>query len=171
MHLNELGVIHRDLKPENVMIVMTEDRKMCKRAKLIDFGFGVYKDQLKDLSAKLKFAGTPGFIAPEVLNGQEYDESVDTFSLGIILYFMLCGFLPFHSNFYEEIVEMTKSCSVSLTNLHWSNVSDSAKDLIYKVLTFKEERITTKQVHDHEWLQDIDKLKAYEGRNKKLRYI
>ena len=52
---------------------MNEDRKMVKRVKLIDYGFGVYKDKLKDLTNREKFAGTPGFIAPEVYQMQDYD--------------------------------------------------------------------------------------------------
>jgi serine/threonine protein kinase len=76
---------------------------MVKRIKLIDFGFGVYKDQLKDLPEEEKYAGTPGFIPPEVYRREEYDEKIDTFSLGIILYFMLYGYLPFQSNYLEEI--------------------------------------------------------------------
>jgi serine/threonine protein kinase len=56
--------------------------------------------------------------------GQDYDESVDMFSLGIIMYFMLCGNLPFNSPIYEEIVEQTKECNVSLKNAHWSNISN-----------------------------------------------
>lgn len=103
IYLNESGIIHRDLKPENVMIIMNEDKKMVKRVKLIDFGFGVFKDKLKDLTDKEKFAGTPGFIAPEVYEHLDYDEKIDTFSLGIILYFMLYGYLPFQSNYVEEI--------------------------------------------------------------------
>lgn len=85
------------------MIIMNEDKKMVKRVKLIDFGFGVFKDKLKDLTDKEKFAGTPGFIAPEVYEHLDYDEKIDTFSLGIILYFMLYGYLPFQSNYVEEI--------------------------------------------------------------------
>ena len=71
--------------------------------KLIDFGFGVFKDKLQDLTPKEKFAGTPGFIAPEIYCAQDYDYKIDTFSLGIILYFMLSGNFPFHSQFLEEI--------------------------------------------------------------------
>lgn len=78
---------------------MNEDKKMVLRVKLIDFGFGVFKDKIKDLSLKEKFAGTPGFIAPEIYKAEDYDEKVDTFSLGIILYFMLSGQFPFHSPF------------------------------------------------------------------------
>jgi serine/threonine protein kinase len=74
---------------------------MVKRVKIIDFGFGVYKDQLKDLSEHEKYAGTPGFMAPEMLEMKDYDDKIDAFSLGIILYFMLYGYLPFQSNYFE----------------------------------------------------------------------
>lgn len=69
--------------------------------KLIDFGFAVYKSNLKNLPDKEKFAGTPGFVAPEIFMGQDYDEGVDMFGLGVIMYFMLCGNLPFNSPIYE----------------------------------------------------------------------
>ena len=78
---------------------MNEDKTSVNRIKLIDFGFGVFKDKIKELPLKEKFAGTPGFIAPEIYKQQEYDEKIDTFSLGIILYFMLSGKFPFHSDF------------------------------------------------------------------------
>ena len=128
---------------------------MIKRVKLIDFGFGVYKDKLKDLPNNEKYAGTPGFIPPEVYLCQEYDEKIDTFSLGIILYFMLSGFLPFQSNYIEEIQEMTLRCSINLKSNHWSNISENAKDLISKLLTSYEERISTKEVLTHPWLENI----------------
>jgi serine/threonine protein kinase len=80
---------------------MGEGKKIVKRVKIIDFGFGVYKDQLKELTEDEKYAGTPGFIAPEVYEMQEYDYKIDTFSLGIILYFMLYGYLPFQANYVE----------------------------------------------------------------------
>lgn len=69
---------------------------------------------------------------------------------------MLCGYLPFQSNFIEEIEDMTKNCTYSLVNAHWANVSEEAKDLIYKVLTYKDYRITTKEVSEHKWLQNIE---------------
>ena len=82
---------------------MNTDKKIINRIKLIDFGFGVFKDKIKDLPLKEKFAGTQGFMAPEIYKLEEYDEKVDTFSLGIILYFMLSGNHPFASSFIEEI--------------------------------------------------------------------
>lgn len=66
---------------------------------------------------------------------------------------------------------MTLSCNISLKNNHWSNVSEEAKDLIMKILTSADSRITTKQAMEHPWLEDIDKLKEYNGRNKKQRIL
>lgn len=86
------------------MIVLNKNKNIIQRVKLIDFGFALYKDNLKNLSSAEKFAGTPGFLAPEIFLGQDFDEGVDMFSLGIIMYFMLCGNLPFNSPIYEEIV-------------------------------------------------------------------
>ncbi len=58
-------------------------------------------------------------------------------------------------------------CNIRLCNCHWSNVSKPAKDLIEGLLTFKEERLTLKQVLDHEWLKNIENLKQYDGINRK----
>ena len=83
------------------MIIMNKDKTMVQKVKIIDFGFAIYKNNLKNMSVKEKYAGTPGFLAPELLTGQDFDDSVDIFSLGVILYFMLCGSLPFFSSFLE----------------------------------------------------------------------
>lgn len=61
---HELGLIHRDLKPENVLVQTNKDKNMVGRVKIIDFGFAVYKSNLKNLPDKEKYAGTPGFVAP-----------------------------------------------------------------------------------------------------------
>lgn len=62
-------MIHRDLKPENVLIELNKDKNLVQRVKLIDFGFAIYKSSLKDLPDRDKFAGTPGFVAPEIFLG------------------------------------------------------------------------------------------------------
>lgn len=66
---------------------------------------------------------------------------------------------------------MTKNCNYSLVNIHWSNISDNARDLIHKTLTFKENRITASEIAKHPWLQNMDELKQYMGRNKKIKNI
>lgn len=80
-----------------MQIKMDKERGVIKKVKIIDFGFAVYQDQLKEMNDDKKFAGTPGYVPPEVLEGKDYDETVDNFSLGVLLYFMLSGMLPFHS--------------------------------------------------------------------------
>ena len=100
-----------------------------------------------------KYAGTTGFLAPEIYFREEYDEKIDTFSLGIILYFMISGYLPFQSNFPHEVEDLTKNCNYSIENVHWSNISEDAKDLIEKTLTFKDKRLSTKEVSEHRWLR------------------
>jgi hypothetical protein len=66
---------------------------------------------------------------------------------------------------------MTLACNISLSNHHWSNVSEGAKDLILKILTPASDRISTKQALNHPWLQNIENLKEYQGRNKKKRIL
>ena len=58
---------------------------------------------------------------------QEFDEGVDMFSLGIIMFFMLCGHLPFYSPIAEDIREQTLECDISFKNAHWMNVSDNVQ--------------------------------------------
>jgi calcium/calmodulin-dependent protein kinase I len=139
-----------------MQVIMNDEKKCVKKIRLIDFGFAVYKDKLNELPVVEKFAGTPGFLAPEMYRQENYDEKIDIFSLGIILYFMLAGKLPFQSDFLEEIEEMTKNCDYSLVNVHWSNISDNAKDLIKKTLTNKENRISASEIAKHPWLTNSE---------------
>ena len=69
----ELGVIHRDFKPENVMVVRNKEKDIITKVKLIDFGFGIFKDKLGELPPREKYAGTPGFIPPEIYKMEEFD--------------------------------------------------------------------------------------------------
>ena len=84
-YLHRNNILHRDLKPENILIELDPVSKEINRIKLIDFGFATFfcKDNLPNLSC-----GTLNYAAPEVLVGEEYDESSDIFSCGVILYFM-----------------------------------------------------------------------------------
>ena len=91
LHFN--GIIHRDIKPENILFLSNDEHSIVKIA---DFSLA------EEFSPNKKFdvqCGTPGFMAPEILNGKEYDESVDIFSLGITLY-MLYNLLKNYNNIY-----------------------------------------------------------------------
>jgi len=78
--------------------------------------------------------GTPYYVAPEVLQGKGYAFSCDMWSLGVILYILLCGYPPFNGQTKQEIFYKIENCIYSLTTSEWSKISDQAKDLIKKLL-------------------------------------
>jgi len=84
-----MGIIHRDIKPENIMI---NDQNLVR---IIDFGVSKIIDQQKQGKEFFKKAGTPYYMAPEVINGGNYCIQADVWSIGVILYTMVSGFLPF----------------------------------------------------------------------------
>ena len=142
-YLHKLKVVHRDLKPENLLL----DTK-TKDLKIVDFGLSnLYKNTKNQM---LKSAcGSPSYAAPEMLNGKEYKAPpVDIWSSGVILYAMLCGYLPFEDDDNEELYK--KICSGKFTIPAF--VSDPAKDLIKKILvTDPSHRIGIYQIKNHPW--------------------
>ena len=99
-YLHGLEIIHRDLKPENIMVVIKEDENnnqiQTDRIKLIDFGLSAHVSEACAKAEKEdKIAGTPNYIAPELLMGQKPSYKMDNFAIGSILYFLLSGTLPF----------------------------------------------------------------------------
>ena len=85
-HMHELNICHRDLKPENIIL-----ERNTNNVKIIDFGLSTIVKE-KDLSTRV---GTPYYVAPEVLRGK-YSMKCDMWSVGVIMYTMLCGYPPFH---------------------------------------------------------------------------
>ena len=92
--MHSLGVVHRDLKPENIMIEYNEQKKEIGKIKIIDFGFANHISQLKNLSCDCNYhpysellAGTPNYIAPEILLKEDFNEKMDNFAIGSVLYF------------------------------------------------------------------------------------
>ena len=83
-HIHRLNVMHRDIKPENLILRNQSNLELC----LADFGLAEFVDSSKRLLTR---CGTPGYVAPEVLLDKDYDERVDIFSVGVILYNLLTG--------------------------------------------------------------------------------
>ena len=156
-HLN--NIVHRDLKPENI-IINIKNKEVC--IKLIDWGCARYFQKSKKMS---KISGTPYYLAPEVING-EYDEKCDIWSCGVILYVLLCGYPPFNGENNEEIIENVLKGDFEFPDDEWSEVSDYAKDLIKKMLTYDpKKRPSAKHILKHSWFSQF-KTKKY--KNKKL---
>lgn len=100
-YCHQRKVVHRDLKPENILMSRHQDDP---KITIIDFGTSCYQDPGKILNEKL---GTLYYIAPEVLN-KEYDEKCDLWSIGVILFILLCGYPPFNGNNDSEIRKSIK---------------------------------------------------------------
>lgn len=171
-YCHHLNIAHRDIKPENLLLEkkaeVGKDGRI--RVKLADFGFA--KIDNGDLTTP-QF--TPYYVAPQVLEAQKrqkeirsgqrsatspyyYDKSCDMWSLGVILYIMLCGYPPFYSEIPNQSLSQRMktrimSGSFDFPDGEWSNTSDDAKDLIRNLLCVDvSARITIDQVLAHPWL-------------------
>lgn len=97
-YCHELDIIHRDLKPENLLYDSSSENATIK---ISDFGLARFV--MGELATTA--CGTPSYVAPEMLSGKAYGKEVDYWSIGIILYIMLCGFPPFYSDSNKELFE------------------------------------------------------------------
>ncbi|XP_066956689.1 MAP kinase-activated protein kinase 2 isoform X2 [Macrobrachium rosenbergii] len=150
-HLHLLNIAHRDLKPENLLYTkMGEEASL----KLTDFGFAKETFSKESLQTPCY---TPYYVAPEVLGPEKYDKSCDIWSLGVIMYILLCGFPPFYSNHGHAISpgmkKRIRTGQYTFPNPEWANVSHDAKELIKGMLrTDPEERLTIFDVMKNKWI-------------------
>eukprot|EP00954_Amorphochlora_amoebiformis_P026949 1382335-Amorphochlora_amoeboformis.AAC.1 len=113
-YLHSIGIVHRDLKPENLIYA---DNTKESPIKITDFGLAKLKEKKHD---KMETAcGTPGYVAPEVLKKQKYTEAVDIWSLGVILYILLCGFPPFYHENTGALYKQIKSGDYDFPEPYW----------------------------------------------------
>ncbi|XP_074762266.1 ribosomal protein S6 kinase alpha-3 isoform X2 [Athene noctua] len=161
-YLHAQGVVHRDLKPSNILYV--DESGNPESIRICDFGFA------KQLRAENGLLMTPcytaNFVAPEVLKRQGYDAACDIWSLGVLLYTMLTGYTPFANgpdDTPEEILARIGSGKFSLSGGYWNTVSDTAKDLVSKMLHVDpHQRLTAAQVLGHPWIVHCDQLPQYQ---------
>jgi len=147
-YLHENGIAHRDLKPENLLISSESGGLQVKIA-----DFGLSKD-FSDSNQMTTCCGSPSYVAPEVLQQGQYNNSCDIWSIGVILYVLLSGFLPFFGETQEELFDKILTGSYSFANKVWDEISPTAKDLVTKMLTINEEdRPTAKQCLEHPWFK------------------
>ena len=162
---HRLNIAHRDIKPENLLLVKVTDDPNEVHIKLADFGFA--KIDNGDLKTP-QF--TPYYVAPQVLEAQKrqrenkarspyyYDKSCDIWSLGVIVYIMLCGYPPFYSEVPHQALsnrmkQKIMSADFDFPENDWKSVSPDAKDLIKKMLCVEaSERLSIDQVMTHPWL-------------------
>lgn len=146
-YLHGLGIVHRDLKPENLLYT---DRSANAEIKIADFGLSKFITNGELLHTA---CGTPGYVAPEVLLLQGYGKQVDMWSVGVIIYILLCGFPPFYAENDAEMFEAIKAASYDFPSPYWDRISDSAKDLVRGLLQKNpDRRLTTTQALQHPWI-------------------
>ena len=125
------------------MVSQDDDAKL----KIADFGFA--KHLMEDPNTA---CGTPGFVAPEILEGKKYGAGVDVWSTGVIIYIILCGYPPFYDENQGKLFDKIKKGRYSFHKKFWSHISDDVKDLIRAMLTVDQtQRATCKQLLTHKW--------------------
>ncbi|MBN3278642.1 SNRK kinase, partial [Polyodon spathula] len=145
-YCHRLHVVHRDLKPENV--VFFEKQGLVK---LTDFGFSNKFQPGKKLTTS---CGSLAYSAPEILLGDEYDApAVDIWSLGVILFMLVCGQPPFQEANDSETLTMIMDCKYTVP----THVSQDCKDLINRMLQRDpKRRASLEEIENHAWLQGVD---------------
>jgi len=174
-HLHSKQIVHRDLKPENLLL---SSKDPDANVLITDFGLSAILPQGERL---YRAVGTPGYLAPEVLEtldtGEGYTQEVDLWGIGVIMYILLCGFPPFYGEDDDEIYDKICEGYFEYPSPYWDDISDEAKDLIDKLLVLDPKvRYNCEQVLNHKWITDntrtdvlgstIAELKKFNARRK-----
>nr|XP_014285457.1 calcium/calmodulin-dependent protein kinase type II alpha chain isoform X19 [Halyomorpha halys] len=174
-HCHQNGVVHRDLKPENLLLA---SKAKGAAVKLADFGLAI--EVQGEQHAWFGFAGTPGYLSPEVLKKEPYGKPVDIWACGVILYILLVGYPPFWDEDQHRLYAQIKSGSYDYPSPEWDTVTPEAKNLINQMLTVNPaKRITASDALKHPWIcqrervasvvhrqETVDCLKKFNARRK-----
>ena len=147
-YCHEKGICHRDLKPENVLFC---DESPHSPVKIVDFGISNifvlsltnFQNEIKEGNLSLQKMdsqiGTIYFMSPEIIKGS-YNEKCDIWSLGILLYYSLYGYPPFVGANDSQLIQSIFESKLTFPNEDWKNISESAKDLIKKMLSSEKKK-------------------------------
>eukprot|EP00746_Dinoflagellata_sp_MGD_P158862 gnl/MRDRNA2_/MRDRNA2_86576_c0_seq11.p1 gnl/MRDRNA2_/MRDRNA2_86576_c0~~gnl/MRDRNA2_/MRDRNA2_86576_c0_seq11.p1 ORF type:complete len:502 (+),score=115.79 gnl/MRDRNA2_/MRDRNA2_86576_c0_seq11:88-1593(+) len=175
-YMHEIKLTHRDLKPENFLFQTKDPIEKCT-LKIIDFGLSCKFSEGSVLTTK---AGTPYYVAPQVLAGK-YDQSADLWSCGVIMYVLLCGYPPFYGETDADVLTKVRLGNFTFNAADWKNVSEDAKNLIRMLLKMNpRDRYTAEQSMNHVWIKNkapkaqavplqaslVDNLKGFRSTNK-----
>ncbi|XP_073985852.1 calcium/calmodulin-dependent protein kinase II isoform X11 [Rhodnius prolixus] len=174
-HCHQNGVVHRDLKPENLLLA---SKAKGAAVKLADFGLAI--EVQGEQQAWFGFAGTPGYLSPEVLKKEPYGKPVDIWACGVILYILLVGYPPFWDEDQHRLYGQIKAGAYDYPSPEWDTVTPEAKNLINQMLTVNpSKRITASDALKHPWIcqrervasvvhrqETVDCLKKFNARRK-----
>ncbi|XP_011301774.1 calcium/calmodulin-dependent protein kinase type II alpha chain isoform X9 [Fopius arisanus] len=174
-HCHHNGIVHRDLKPENLLLA---SKAKGAAVKLADFGLAI--ELQGDAQAWYGFAGTPGYLSPEVLKKEPYGKPVDIWACGVILYILLVGYPPFWDEDQHRLYGQIKAGAYDYPSPEWDTVTPEARNLINQMLTVNpSRRITASEALRHPWIcqrervasvvhrqETVDCLKKFNARRK-----
>lgn len=144
----ELGIVHRDIKPENLLCDLNEEGEIGL-VKLADFGLAKVLWDHNTITP----CGTLLYTAPEVVRNQRYCKSVDVWSIGCVLYTLLCGFNPFRSSDHSRLVGKVGKGEFRFPSPWWDTISSEAKDLVSHLLEVDpHKRYTLQEMKRHPWM-------------------
>ncbi|XP_063968051.1 MAP kinase-activated protein kinase 5-like [Lytechinus pictus] len=170
LRCHNLNIAHRDLKPENLLL---KDNSEDSPVKLSDFGFAKVDD-----GTLMTPHFTPYYVAPQVLEAQKrqrreqknliqtsprpytYDKGCDMWSLGVIIYIMLCGYPPFYPDtpsrqLSKDMRHKIMAGQYEFPTEEWSLISDEAKDVVKRLLKVDpSERLNIEELCSHPWLKE-----------------
>ncbi|MBN3295906.1 KCC2G kinase, partial [Amia calva] len=147
-HIHQHDIVHRDLKPENLLLA---SKLKGAAVKLADFGLAI--EVQGEQQAWFGFAGTPGYLSPEVLRKDPYGKPVDIWACGVILYILLVGYPPFWDEDQHKLYQQIKAGAYDFPSPEWDTVTPEAKNLINQMLTINPaKRITADQALKHPWV-------------------
>ncbi|XP_036115275.1 serine/threonine-protein kinase 33 isoform X1 [Molossus molossus] len=154
-YLHNNDIVHRDLKLENIMVkssFIDANNEMNVNIKVTDFGLAVRKHGGSEAMLQTT-CGTPMYMAPEVINAHDYSQQCDIWSIGVIMYIVLCGEPPFMASSEEKLFELIRKGELRFDGPVWDSISDCAKSVLKQLMKVDPaHRITAKELLDNQWL-------------------
>uniref|UniRef100_UPI00398E60C7 serine/threonine-protein kinase 33-like n=1 Tax=Pristiophorus japonicus TaxID=55135 RepID=UPI00398E60C7 len=157
-YLHKNDIIHRDLKLENILVKSNDnadDNELKLNIKVTDFGLSVLKDGAGVGSESMlqDTCGTPLYMAPEIINNYDYSKQCDLWSIGIIMYTLLCGQVPFTAATAEKLYEEIKKGELDFSHSSLESISESARCVLKGLLIVDPaHRMTASELLDHHWI-------------------
>ena len=153
VYMHSKNVIHRDMKPENLLLAHIPRSSHDIEVKIIDFGLS--KVLGNDGPVASTFLGTRGYLAPEMIQRRNYTKSVDAWALGVVIFVLLCGCLPFDDDCQSVPNSPDLRQKFTLRFPRWAkDLSPSAKDLLNHLLDIdSRRRYTADQAMEHPWVR------------------